>query len=1108
MSASKLYRGWAVFQIAVLISSVGYGVMPLAASAHGNNSQHEFHDGKDHHTGDSHDGNENDNDNNQDDNDGHDGHVKGSITVCKILVDAQNNVVDGSNLPGGTTFVLTGGTSPHTLPDTTVTPTLSFNESFISNEVNDAQCTTYNDLALGTYHYGAEVVTSSAGFEAPQYNDQFSQTINAVGDFYNLDVGGSNLNADGNVTLTKNRPDRTLVVLNKEKPTGSITVCKIALDAEGTPIAGTAGTTFTIPGLTPAPVTSQGAPDGQIPDSVFTTPLTLGTHILDASNGSDAQCTTYSNLVLNGNGYYYGQETISDPANWLAPKYNDQNSTDIHTTANFFGYSGELFDGNAGNDEDRNQNADGHITLTTDRPNRTLVVLNQEAPNCEDQLHSQTIVSDTLTLKGADPAVLVPTPYNSRWTVSTSSLGALWIWGETVFDRVATTTETFTRDYTIVGTPTGATLNIAADNSYTVSVNGHAVGADATEFNYQSVADDASTNPDTYTIPAGDLVTGTNTITFVVTNWHQAHATEASNPAGLLYKLVVNNNECVPPPPPPPPVCNPEINLVDNGGFEAPVQDPNTWSIVPSSNPLLKWLTAWVSPETTGTLGLEIERLNAYVNHSGDQHAELDGDHPVTTWENVPTTPGTTYQLSFWHAARGDSPTGAADNTMDVLVDGSVVRSVSGDTAAAPGTDNGYVHYTNTFTSTGATTKVEFKDTGTDNSYGNFIDDVGLSCVPPVQEPTTATVVATKIVCDNESDLPNMSGGADITAGTASAFLSTHPTCHLQSDWQFQWRTGVTPSDGTNPGDNNSTPAGAPWTTFGLTNGSGVVSTDVPSGALVWVREVLQDGYVPFTGASDESNVSAEMYCNTDVLHYDNYDFINPVVAGNTYYCVAFNAPTVAPQTPPQCSDTLDNDLDGKVDALDPGCWTDPNDPNTYVGSDNSETGPTDVCPSDEGIQTNENQCTEDDNSGGGPTTESFTNTGGGGGGGGGPIGLFGSGGGGGVVLGASTESCSPLLTQFLRMGRNNDKGEVTKLQNFLNNFMHAGLTVNGIFGQSTFNAVEDFQLKYWEQVLNPWVPHGLPTSHTPTGYVYKTTQRWVNLLYCSTLTIPLPQLP
>jgi hypothetical protein len=37
------------------------------------------------------------------------------------------------------------------------------------------------------------------------------------------------------------------------------------------------------------------------------------------------------------------------------------------------------------------------------------------------------------------------------------------------------------------------------------------------------------------------------------------------------------------------------------------------------------------------------------------------------------------------------------------------------------------------------------------------------------------------------------------------------------------------------------------------------------------------------------------MYCHTDVLNYDNYDFIDHPTTGNTYYCVAWNVHTTPP---------------------------------------------------------------------------------------------------------------------------------------------------------------------------------------------------------------------
>lgn len=151
------------------------------------------------------------------------------------------------------------------------------------------------------------------------------------------------------------------------------------------------------------------------------------------------------------------------------------------------------------------------------------------------------------------------------------------------------------------------------------------------------------------------------------------------------------------------------------------------------------------------------------------------------------------------------------------------------------------------------------------------------------EEDDTATISAVKIVCDTEADLPNWgAGGADITSSTASDFLETHPNCEL-ADWTFEWA----PNGTANPGDNEEE-GGDAWTAF-----SG--STSVPSGAKIWVREQFMDGYVPFSGATSnlndtESKNSAELYCSTDVLNYDNYDWIDPVLAGQTYNCIGFNA--------------------------------------------------------------------------------------------------------------------------------------------------------------------------------------------------------------------------
>jgi hypothetical protein len=53
-------------------------------------------------------------------------------------------------------------------------------------------------------------------------------------------------------------------------------------------------------------------------------------------------------------------------------------------------------------------------------------------------------------------------------------------------------------------------------------------------------------------------------------------------------------------------------------------------------------------------------------------------------------------------------------------------------------------------------------------------------------------------------------------------------------------------------------------------------------------------------------------------------------------------AATAGSETPPQCSDGVDNDGDGLIDAADPGCHSDnnANNPSSYVPSDNDESNP------------------------------------------------------------------------------------------------------------------------------------------------------------------------
>ncbi len=195
--------------------------------------------------------------------------------------------------------------------------------------------------------------------------------------------------------------------------------------------------------------------------------------------------------------------------------------------------------------------------------------------------------------------------------------------------------------------------------------------------------------------------------------------------------------------------------------------------------------------------------------------------------------------------------------------------------------------------------------------------------------PSEVTILGYKIVCQSEEDLPNWGAGTSSTPSmidenTASEFLASHPDCSLESGWDFQWgfqdkqcTQGVDklngdhlgPADGTpsscefNCGPNTNTGTNYnDWKNFDSSTGEetpAMVTIDnLEEASGIWVRENLKQGYIPFTyppQGPTEDDVSAEMYCHNDVYRYDNYDLVSSPELGETYYCIAFNAPVPPP---------------------------------------------------------------------------------------------------------------------------------------------------------------------------------------------------------------------
>jgi hypothetical protein len=184
--------------------------------------------------------------------------------------------------------------------------------------------------------------------------------------------------------------------------------------------------------------------------------------------------------------------------------------------------------------------------------------------------------------------------------------------------------------------------------------------------------------------------------------------------------------------------------------------------------------------------------------------------------------------------------------------------------------------------------------------------------------------------------------------------------------------------------------------------------------------------------------------------------------ADDSATCTITNNDVPPPPPSGECNDKIDNEGDTRIDAEDPQCYT-----NGVYNPGNSEAAP----------------------SGGGVP-------------GGGIIG----GGGGGQVLGASTGqvlgiSCGVYMDRYVRLGKRNSVEQVRKLQEFLNKYQNAGLPVTGFYGPLSNAAVMAFQKTHATSVLAPW---GLST---PTGIVYRTTLRQINMIECPDIAEGLPEL-
>lgn len=163
-------------------------------------------------------------------------------------------------------------------------------------------------------------------------------------------------------------------------------------------------------------------------------------------------------------------------------------------------------------------------------------------------------------------------------------------------------------------------------------------------------------------------------------------------------------------------------NIVVNGSFEQHDPFPNgQWSYFGGNENTLQ-VPGWSS--TSSTVPLEVGRADVYgvTLQDGNDVMELDSTQNVAATQ-VLATPGGLLNFSFLYAGRKDH---LSTSTFSVYWNNNWVGDFVPDSTVM-------TTYSGQLTSIGNNT-LEFRGTGTSDSYGALIDNVNLT---PVPEPST-----------------------------------------------------------------------------------------------------------------------------------------------------------------------------------------------------------------------------------------------------------------------------------------------------------------------------------------------------------------------------------
>lgn len=702
---------------------------------------------------------------------------------------------------------------------------------------------------------------------------------------------------------------------------------------------------------------------------------------------------------------------------------------------------------------------------------------------------SQTYVSEVGDAVNDGSGSAVATAFeHATWYPSASlGSGATWIWHEAlVSDPLEDHMDVFNKTVNVDGNFVSANIEIAADNGYRIEVNGETIVDKLNEeHNYEALSSHNLT-----------LNSGENMIAFTVNNFALEGSTSETNPAGLLYKLVVNSETC--------PEIENSCPLPDSLGDD----DEETIIVNPDESRSLqemievyglnadsdqKQYQLWNVPENQ-----DIEIDAKFIDEGADYSAVFGyyTDSSMTNFVPIFKTAAITGYEGVPLASEGPFTV----NTGAAVTIGFAIKAFNDETPA------GYFTTENAIGTGGADQAIVYNPSSNeyviafedlvngDSDYNDMVVEVVLDCSEISNENQAPTAVA---------DAYSVNENVALIVPVVSGVLSN------DTDPETDTLTAVLVNN--------------------VSNGSLTLSAD---GSFTYTPNTNYSGFDSFTykandGTSDSNTVTVSITVNhivgTDAECSDGIDNSDPEDTladeldpgchsdGNVNNTESY-VPNDIDETDesgggdnPQCSDGVDNidPEDTLADTLDPGCHSDGNPSNTgsYIPSDNDETDESGgtggggggsrsrrecsdrrdndndnlVDSADPGCHSDGNADNEDSYM---PRDNDERN---------------------GEVLGAET-SCGIYVDKYLRVGYKNDVDSVKEVQQFLNDYMKSGLELDGIYGPKTAAAVSVFQLAHKEKILAPW------EINAPTGIFYLTTQTEVNNIMCPTLELPIPE--